>query len=122
MTFLKSYRSFFIGIAVFVIHALTVYLVPSFHGLKLILVIYIFFFSWTTLYVTVFNKIQALNPKWTINAFMLLTTLKILLSGVFILIIKSIFNYPSLLIIIHFFIPFFVFLILQVYYSVRLLR
>jgi len=119
---LKSYKSLFVGMALFVIHALTVYLVPSFYGLKLILLVYLFFFSWNILYITIFNKIKAINPKWTINAFMLLTTIKLLLSGILILVINSFLNYPPTIIIIHFFIPFFVFLVLQVNYSVKLLR
>ena len=122
MTQLKSYKSLFVGMLLFIIHALTVYLVPSFYGLKLILIVYLFFFSWNILYITVFNKINAINPKWTINAFMLLTTIKLLLSGILILVINSFLNYPPTIIIIHFFIPFFVFLVLQVNYSVKLLR
>jgi len=122
MTQLKSYKSLFVGMILFIIHALTVYLVPSFYGLKLILIVYLFFFSWNILYITVFNKINAINPKWTINAFMLLTTIKLLLSGILILVINSFLNYPPTIIIIHFFIPFFVFLVLQVNYSVKLLR
>ena len=119
---LKSYKSLFVGMVLFIIHALTVYLVPSFYGLKLILIVYLFFFSWNILYITVFNKINAINPKWTINAFMLLTTIKLLFSGILILVINSFFNYPPTIIINHFFIPFFVFLVLQVNYSVKLLR
>ena len=122
MTQLKSYKSLFVGMLLFIIHALIVYLVPSFYGLKLILIVYLFFFSWNILYITVFNKINAINPKWTINAFMLLTTIKLLLSGILILVINSFLNYPPTIIIIHFFIPFFVFLVLQVNYSVKLLR
>ena len=122
MTQLKSYKSLFVGMALFIIHALTVYLVPSFYGLKLILLVYLFFFGWNILYITIFNKIKAINPKWTINAFMLLTTIKLLFSGILILVINSFFNYPPTIIIIHFFIPFFVFLVLQVNYSVKLLR
>jgi len=122
MTQLKSYKSLFVGMVLFIIHALTVYLVPSFYGLKLILLVYLFFFSWNILYITIFNKINAINPKWTINAFMLLTTIKLLFSGILILVINSFFNYPPPIIIIHFFIPFFVFLVLQVNYSVKLLR
>ena len=119
---LKSYKSLFVGMALFVIHALAVYLVPSFYGLKLILLVYLFFFGWNILYITIFNKIKAINPKWTINAFMLLTTIKLLFSGILILVINSFFNYSPTIIIIHFFIPFFVFLVLQVNYSVKLLR
>jgi len=122
MTQLKSYKSLFVGMILFIIHALTVYLVPSFYGLKLILIVYLFFFSWNILYITIFNKINDINPKWTINAFMLLTTIKLLLSGILILVINSFLNYPPTIIIIHFFIPFFVFLVLQVNYSVKLLR
>jgi hypothetical protein len=122
MTQLKPYKSLFVGMVLFIIHALTVYLVPSFYGLKLILLVYLFFFSWNILYITIFNKINAINPKWTINAFMLLTTIKLLFSGILILVINSFFNYPPPIIIIHFFIPFFVFLVLQVNYSVKLLR
>ena len=122
MTQLKSYKSLFVGMVLFIIHALTVYLVPSFYGLKLILLVYLFFFVWNILYITIFNKINAINPKWTINAFMLLTTIKLLFSGILILVINSFFNYPPPIIIIHFFIPFFVFLVLQVNYSVKLLR
>ena len=122
MTQLKSYKSLFVGMLLFIIHALIVYLVPSFYGLKLILIVYLFFFSWNILYITIFNKINDINPKWTINAFMLLTTIKLLLSGILILVINSFLNYPPTIIIIHFFIPFFVFLVLQVNYSVKLLR
>jgi len=122
MTLLKSYKSLLIGAIVFIFHALTVYIVPSFYGLKLILIIYLFFFSWNILYVTILKKIQVLNPKWTINAFMLLTTVKLLFSGALIITINSFFSYPPSIIIIHFFIPFFIFLVLQVTYSVKLIR
>ena len=59
MTFLKSYYSLIIGIITFIIHALTVYLVPSFYGLKLVLIIYLFFFIWNILYISIFNKIKS---------------------------------------------------------------
>ena len=122
MSFLKPYKSILIGLLVFIMHFLTVYLVPYFYGIKLILLVYLFFFSWIIIYISIFNKLQAVNPKWTINAFMLLTTVKLLLSGLLIVAINSFLSYPSTIIIIHFFIPFFIFLILQVNYSVKLLR
>ena len=122
MTFLKPYRSLLFGLITFIVHSLTVYLVPSLYGLKLILIVYLFFFGWNILYISIFNKIKAVNPRWKVNAFMLLTTVKLILSGILVLVINSLFNYPPIVIISHFFIPFFLFLILQVNYSVKLLR
>ena len=122
MTFLKPYRSLLFGLITFIVHSLTVYLVPTLYGLKLILIVYLFFFGWNILYISIFNKIKAVNPRWKVNAFMLLTTIKLILSGILVLVINSLFNYPPIVIISHFFIPFFLFLILQVNYSVKLLR
>lgn len=122
MTFLKPYRSLLFGLITFIVHSLTVYLVPTLYGLKLILIVYLFFFGWNILYISIFNKIKAVNPRWKVNAFMLLTTVKLILSGILVLVINSLFNYPPIVIISHFFIPFFLFLILQVNYSVKLLR
>ena len=122
MTFLKPYRSLLFGLITFIVHSLTVYLVPTLYGLKLILIVYLFFFGWNILYISIFNKIKAVNPRWKVNAFMLLTTVKLILSGILALVINSLFNYPPIVIISHFFIPFFLFLILQVNYSVKLLR
>ena len=122
MTFLKPYRSLLFGLITFIVHSLTVYLVPTLYGLKLILIVYLFFFGWNILYISIFNKIKAVNPRWKVNAFMLLTTVKLILSGILVLVINSLFTYPPIVIISHFFIPFFLFLILQVNYSVKLLR
>ena len=122
MTFLKPYRSLLFGLITFIVHSLTVYLVPTLYGLKLILIVYLFFFGWNILYISIFNKIKTVNPRWKVNAFMLLTTIKLILSGILVLVINSLFNYPPIVIISHFFIPFFLFLILQVNYSVKLLR
>lgn len=122
MTFLKPYRSLLFGLITFIVHSLTVYLVPTLYGLKLILIVYLFFFGWNILYISIFNKIKAVNPRWKVNAFMLLTTVKLILSGILVLVINSLFNHPPIVIISHFFIPFFLFLILQVNYSVKLLR
>ena len=122
MTFLKPYRSLLFGLITFIVHSLTVYLVPTLYGLKLILIVYLFFFGWNILYISIFNKIKPVNPRWKVNAFMLLTTVKLILSGILVLVINSLFNYPPIVIISHFFIPFFLFLILQVNYSVKLLR
>ncbi len=111
-----------IGFAVFIMHLLIVFFIPSLQSINLVLAIYLFFFIWMGLYMPVLYKVHMVNKNWTISMFMLLTVLKMVLSAFFILIVNSYFNTETKLLIIQFFIPFFVFLILQVNYSVKIIR
>jgi len=115
-------KTLLMGFAVFILHLSIVFFIPSLQSINLVLVIYLFFFIWMGLYMPVLHKVHVINKNWTIYIFMLLTVMKMLISAFFILILNSYFNTSTLLLIIHFFIPFFVFLILQVNYSVKIIR
>ena len=112
---------FLLGVTSFTVHFLIVlFLYPNL--VELIIVTHVFLLAWSTIYMLSLKKIHLNNPKLVISGFMVLTTLKMLLSIVFLIILK---NYLSILIIpiiINFFIAFFIHLFLQVSFSIRLLR
>ena len=109
------------GVICFVIHFLVgFFLLKNF--LKLIVLIHIFLMLWSVLYMFSLQKIKAKNPKMVISGFMVLTTVKMLLSIVFLLILKNYLPSLTTIIIINFFAVFFIYLFFQVYYSIRLLR
>ena len=109
------------GVICFVIHFLVGLLLLK-NFLKLIVVIHIFLMLWSVLYMFSLQKIKAKNPKMVISGFMVLTTVKMLLSIVFLLILKNYLPSLTTIIIINFFAVFFIYLFFQVYYSIRLLR
>ena len=90
--------------------------------IKLFIVIHVFLFIWSLIYMFTLRKIQVKFPKMVISGFMVLTTIKMLLSIVFLLILKNYLSTLTTTIIINFFIAFFIHLFLQVYYSIILLR
>ena len=111
----------FIGLTSFTGHFfIGFYLYPNL--IKLIVIIHLFLLAWSTIYMLSLKRIHFKKPKLVISGFMVLTTLKMILSIVFLLILKNYLPTLTTTIIINFFIAFFIHLFLQVYYSIRLLR
>ena len=89
---------------------------------KLVAVIYMFLLIWMVLYMLILKKIHSYNNQYVISGFMILTFKKMILSVVLLLVLKHYTLYSPLIIITTFFIGFFPHLLLQVNYSIRLLR
>ena len=89
---------------------------------KLVAVIYLFLLVWMGLYMVILKKIHNYNNQYVISGFMILTFKKMILSVIILLILKHYTLYSPLIIITNFFIGFFAHLLLQVNYSIKLLR
>ena len=88
----------------------------------LILLIHLFLLVFICLYILVLSASYKRNKTNVLPSFMLLTFIKLLLSVVVVLGLNEAFNLDSTLIVLNFFSAFFVYLFLQVRYSVNLLQ
>jgi hypothetical protein len=113
--------SFFFAAFVGLIHFLIVFIFFPFIT-KLVAVIYLFLLIWMVLYMLILKKIHNHNNQYVISGFMILTFKKMILSVILLLILKYYTLYSPLIIITNFFIGFFTHLLLQVNYSIKLLR
>ena len=113
--------SFFFATFVGLIHFLIVFIYFPLIT-KLVAVIYLFLLIWMVLYMLILKKIHNHNNQYVISGFMILTFKKMILSVILLLILKYHTLYSPLIIITNFFIGFFTHLLLQVNYSIKLLR
>ena len=95
------------------------FLTPQF---KLAATIHTFLISWLIFYCITLNQVHSKKPNYVIASFMVLTTIKMLISILLLFALKYLTTISPTIIILNFFAGFFIHLILQVNYSIKLLR
>ena len=95
------------------------FLTPQF---KLATTVHIFLISWLIFYCIALNLVHSKKPNYVIASFMALTALKMLISILLLFALKYLTTITPTIIILNFFAGFFIHLILQVNYSIKLLR
>ena len=122
MTIKSTFPFFVISLITFIIHLVLMASVLEIDISSLICFIHIFLFCWLTLHIFIIHKVHQRNKTQVIPVFLILSALKMFFVVVVIVVLKKILIIDSLQIILHFFTAYFVYLILQVAYSKKLLQ
>ena len=88
----------------------------------LICLTHIFLFCWLTIHMFIINKVHQKNKNQVIPVFLILSTLKMIVAVITIILFEKYLDINALQIVSHFFIAYFVSLVLQVIYSKKILR